>query len=184
MAASSIPDYIRVAFRLAKRDPSAFAEVDNTAEAFWFSFRAALVTLPFLLVTVALSAEDGIGLLDVLAEVTLYAVGWLLFPVVMLEVTQAINRGQLYFRYIAASNWCSVVEDGALALVLILQTMDIIPGSLGGALFFGIVVWVFMFQFFVARHGLRLDVGAAALIVGLRLLLALGLFFAKAIIGS
>ena len=62
--------------------------------------------------------------------------------------------------------------------------MDIIPGSLGGALFFGIVVWVFMFQFFVARHGLRLDVGAAALIVGLRLLLALGLFFAKAIIGG
>ena len=184
MAAVSIQDHIGIAFRLAKRDTSAFAEIGNTPAAFWFSFRAALVTLPFLLSTIVLSAEGGIGPLDLLAEIAQYAVGWLLFPVVMLEVCAVINRQKEYCRYIATSNWCGVIEDGLLAAILVLRAIDIIPGSLGGILFFGVVVWVFSFQFFVARHGLRLDPAGAALIVGLRLILALALFFAKAILGS
>jgi hypothetical protein len=184
VAAVTILDYIGVAFRLAKRDVSAFVEVENSPAAFWFSFRAALVTLPFLVATIMLSAEGAVGPLDLLAEIAQYAVGWLLFPVVMLEVCVAIDRQKLYCRYIATSNWCGVIEDSLLALILVLRAVDIIPGSLGGILFVGVVVWVFSFQFYVARHGLRLDPAGAALIVGLRLILALALFFAKAILGG
>ena len=84
MAAVTILDHLRVALRLARRDATALNDIENTQSAFWFSFQAALVTLPFLLVTVFFGAEDPIGVLDVLAEVSLFAVGWLLFPVVML----------------------------------------------------------------------------------------------------
>ena len=184
MAAVSIRDHLNVAFRLAMRDASAVKEVHNTQAAFWFSFQAAVISLPFLLVTVFFGADRDIGLLELIAEATIYAVSWLLFPVVMLEIAPAIDRAQYFYRYIAASNWSSVVEDAALAAILMLRTVGVIPAGLGGVLFFGAVIWVFSYQFFVARHALQIDQGTAALIIGVRLLLVLGLFFAKSLLGG
>jgi len=102
----------------------------------------------------------------------------------MLEIVPVIDRTQHYCRYIAASNWCSVLEDAVLTIVVLLRFLDIIPGTLGGVVFFACVVWVFSYQFFVARHGLKIDAGTAAMIIGVRLLLSLALFFAKSVVGG
>jgi hypothetical protein len=184
VAAATIQDHLSVAFRLAKREPDAIKEIANTQAAFWYSFQAALISLPLMLVTIFLGPEPTPGLLGVLAEVSLFVVGWLLFPVVMLEVVPHIDRTQEYCRYIAASNWCSVLEDAALTAIVVLQAVNIIPETIGGFAFFICVVWVFSYQFFVARHGLKVEVGIAAMIIGLRLLLSLVLFAVQGIIGG
>ncbi len=184
MAAATIQDHLSVAFRLAKREPDAIKEIANTQAAFWYSFQAALISLPLMLVTIFFGAESSPGMLGLLAEVALFVVGWLLFPVVMLEVVPLIDRTQEYCRYIAASNWCSVLEDGALTAIVVLQAINVIPDAIGGIVFFACVVWVFSYQFFVARHGLKVEAGTAAMIIGLRLLLSLVLFAVQSIIGG
>jgi hypothetical protein len=184
MAAVSIQDHLKVVLRLAKRDPSAFAEIASTPAAFWFSFRAALFSLPFMLVTLSVDTDAARGVADGLAEVALFAVGWLLFPAVMLEVVPVIKRTEHYCRYIAASNWCRVLEDGVLTLIVLMRALNILPESASGLMFFAAVIWVFSFQFFVVRHGLRIDTATAALIIGLRLMLSVGLFIASSVLGG
>jgi len=120
----------------------------------------------------------------VLAEVAVFVTAWLLFPVVMLEIAPMIDRAQHYCRYIAASNWCSVLEDAVLTTVVLLRFLNVIPEAIGGLVFFICIVWVFSFQFFVARNALKIDAGTAAMLVGVRLLLSLGLFLIKGIIGG
>ncbi|MCA8929044.1 MAG: hypothetical protein KDC18_13325 [Alphaproteobacteria bacterium] len=184
MAATTLQEHLWVAFRLARREGQAVDEIANTQAAFWYSFQAALITLPMMVITVLLDYGGFPGALEMLAEVALFVVGWLLFPVAMLEIAPAIDRMQFYCRYIAASNWCSVFEDGLLTLVVVLRALDVIPGAIGGLLFFAGVVWVFSYQFFVARNALRIDAGVAAMIIGARLLLAIVLFIARGIIGG
>ena len=184
MAAVTIPDHLRVAVQLAKRDPTALTEIGNNQAVFWYSFQAALISLPFLLVSIFFDADHQVGMLEVLAEATIYIVGWLLFPVVMLEIAPAIDRAQHYYRYIAISNWCNVIEDGVLASIMILRTIGVLPAGIGGVLFFGAVIWKFSYQFYVARHALQIEQGMAAMIIGVRLLLALSLFFVKSLIGG
>lgn len=184
MAAVSILDHLKVAFRLAKRDASALDELENSPAALWFSFQAALIALPFFFITILTNSETPMSVMQTLAEVAMYAVGWLMFPVAMYEVAGAIDRRAEYCRYIVAVNWCSVIEDGSLALILVLKTVGILPEALGGIAFFAVVIWVFTFQFFVARNALRLDHGGAALVIGLRLMLGLALLFVSNIIGG
>lgn len=184
MTAATFQDHLSVAFRLAKRDPDAVDDIANTQGAFWYSFQAALISLPLMLVSVLIETGASPGVFGMLAEVAVFVVAWLLFPVVMLEIAPMIDRTQYYCRYIAASNWCSVLEDAVLTAIVLLRFLNIIPEAIGGLVFFVCVVWVFSFQFFVARNALKIDAGTAAMLIGVRLLLSLGLFFVKSVIGG
>jgi|GEM_PF-6869794 len=184
MTAATVLEHVQVAFRLAKRDPAAIDDIANTQAAFWYSFQGAVITLPMMLITIVLEGGGVPGLLGLLGEVGLFAVGWLLYPVVMLEIVPLIDRAQHYCRYMAASNWCNVLEDGVLTLIVVLRALNIIPESLGGLAFFACVIWVFSYQFFVIRNGLKVDAGIAAMLIGVRLLLAVGLFMIHSAFGG
>lgn len=184
MTAATIQDHLQVAFRLAKRDQAALDDVANSEAAFWYSFLGMLLSLPFMLISITANSDVTLGPLGVLAETSVFIVGWLLFPVAMLEIVRVIDRSQHYFRYVAASNWCSVLEDGVLTLIVVLRFLEVLPELFGGLLFFGCIVWVLSFQFFVARNALQIDAGTAAVIIGVRLLLSLSLFAVAGIIGG
>jgi hypothetical protein len=173
MAAQSIPEHFRVAVRLARRDTSAMAEYANTPEAALFSFAAAFITLPMFFITVALGAEGVTNLPALIADLGPYTVGWLLFPVVMAKIVTVIDRERFYCRYVVAVNWCAVFEYLVLTVLVAVRGQAIIPEAVGNLIFVGLIVWVLMYQHFVARAALEVDGTIAALLVALRMLLDL-----------
>jgi len=183
MAAQTIPDHIRAAFRLAGRDAQAVEEFANVPAAVWFSFAAAIIALPLFFTTLLLS-EAGANLAQAIGELGPYAVGWLLFPVVMAQVVVTIDRERYYCRYIAAVNWCALVEYLVLTALVVIQSIGVVPEGIGNLLFFAVVIWVLFYQHFVARHALQIDGSVAALIVGLRLVLDLVVVAVSGIIGG
>lgn len=171
MAAATIPDHLCAAARLAVRNPAAINDIANTPAALWYSFTAAFIVLPIYIAVLTLSSEGDGSSVTFLTQLGPYAVDWLLFPVVMLEVVEAIDRRRHYCRYIAAANWCAVIELSVTILPFLLSGLGVLSIGLVQFLFVGIVIWVLFFQAFVARVGLQLDWSGAALIVGLRLIL-------------
>ncbi len=183
MAARTISEHIRVALRLAARQPQAAQDYANVPQATWFSFSAAVIALPLFIATVLAGGEDG-NLFQVIADLGPYAVGWLLFPVAMLKVAEMIQREQYYCRYITAVNWCALVEYIVMASLVVLQAVGVIPETLGKFLFVAVVIWVLTYQHFVARSTLQIDGSVAAMLVALRLALDLAIVALSGIIGG
>jgi hypothetical protein len=110
-----------------------------------------------------------------------FLIGWLGFAVVSHGLVAALERGELWARYIAAWNWCNVVQQlllvavGALALI---GVPDLVTETLG-LVVFGWSLWL---EWFTARHALRLGGLAAASVVGLDLLI--GWFLATVMVGA
>jgi hypothetical protein len=173
VTAQTIPDHLRIAMRLAARDPSGVQEYANTPAAVWFSFIAALITLPLFIATVVMGDKAVGGILGFVAELGPYAIGWLLFPVVMAQVARLIKRESRYCQYIVAVNWCGVVEYTVLTTLVLLTGSGVLPESISRVLFVGAVTWVLIYQFFVARVVLHVEKSVAGLIVALRLVLDL-----------
>lgn len=184
MAAQTIPDHFRVAVRLARRDTSAMAEYSNTPQAAIFSFAAAFITLPMFFITLALGDPGVTDLPTLIADLGPYTVGWLLFPVVMAKIVQVIDREHFYCRYIVAVNWCAVFEYFVLTVLVAVRGQGIIPEAVGNLIFVGLIVWVLMYQHFVARVALEVDGTVAALLVGLRMFLDLCIVGLSKVLGG
>ncbi|HKM64075.1 MAG TPA: hypothetical protein VJY39_16460 [Acidisphaera sp.] len=103
-------------------------------------------------------------------RLTTFLVGWLAFAVLSHGLVAALERGELWARYIAAWNWCNVVQQlllvavGAIALV---GVPDVVTETLDLAVF----GWSLWLEWFTARHALRLGGLAAASVVGLDVLI-------------
>jgi hypothetical protein len=173
MAAQTVNDHLRAAWQLALRRGSAIDEFVNSPEAVWYSFIAAIIALPLFFTTLVLGGESERGVAGYLAELGPYAVGWLLFPVVMAKVAETIDRERFYCRYITAVNWCALVEFMVMTATVVVQALGILPSEFGNILFFVVVVWVLTYQYFVAKNALEVESAVAALVVGLRLVLDL-----------
>ena len=99
-----------------------------------------------------------------------FLIGWLAFAVLSHGLVFALERRELWARYIAAWNWCNVVQQfllvaaGAIALIgapgLVVQTIELAV--------FGWSLWL---EWFTARHALRVGGLAAASVVGLDVLI-------------
>lgn len=166
------------AFLLGRGKPEGLALMETTPEGAWRSFAAALVCLPAFLAIrffawATLGAPEGGFGRAFIAEVTGYAIAWAAFALASLPLAQAWGRGADWPRFIAAWNWTNIVQY----LVLLALTL---PGALGlpaglaqllSLVGLGYAIWL---EWFVARHGLGVDGGRAAALVGLDL--ALGLF--------
>lgn len=184
MPARTISEHIRVALRLAARQPQAAQDYANLPQATWFSFSAAVIALPLFIATVLAGGGEGRNLFRVIADLGPYTVGWLLFPVAMVKVAEMIQREQYYCRYITAVNWCALVEYMVMAALVVLQAVGVIPESLGKFLFVAVVIWVLTYQHFVARMALQVDGNVAAMLVALRLALDLAIVAASGILGG
>ena len=184
MTAQTIPEHLRAAAGLAARRTQAMQAFANTPEAAWFSFTAAFVSLPLFIAAMVAGSPDGVQSLRVIADLGPYAVGWLLFPVVMLRVAPAMQCGQYYCRYIAAVNWCAVVEFTAMTALVLLEAAGMIPAEIARFLFLALIVWVLTYQHFVAREALQIDGSKAALLVALRMVLDLAIVAVSGVLGG
>lgn len=164
---------------------AAFAPTMEDARA---SFLAALICLPIFLVLRSFAGPASLDGLDpvraLAADLIAYVCSWAGFALASLPVAEAMGRGALWPRFIAAWNWANLVQYLVLA-VLTLPALMGLPGLLVdtlGLLGLGYAMWL---QWFAARaalgvSGLRaagfvaLDFGLSLFLAGLAVRLATG----------
>src|SRR5947207_14054614 len=92
------------ALRLARGDRSALACFDRSADGFWRSFRAAVISYPLYLVllsmrvTVAEWARSGAYLI-ITVVTNAYVIDWTAFPLMLLIVHHMIGRPTCFYDY-------------------------------------------------------------------------------------
>jgi len=108
---------LRGALRLALRDPSGIALLEQSADGFWRSFLAAALALPlYLPFSVAEGAAAGTGLgRHVAWELVGYALVWTGWPLALLALARVFGRVPRYGLMVVASNWVRVPEYALLA---------------------------------------------------------------------
>lgn len=105
---------IQGAWGLLRRDPAAPQAFNATVEGFWRSFTAA-----FLLLPLSLAVEHVIGSSTRTEEIapfsrwsiyiSLYAIGWTLWPLLTLYITRTMGCGDRFLGYAVAYNWSQLI---------------------------------------------------------------------------
>lgn len=165
------------AWRLACFDRDGLVLFDASPEGFWRSFWAAgLVFPPFftlLILRWTLGLAEGSFLHYILIELTAYAIGWLLFPVVMLEVAQHFGLWDRYRRYIVAYNWVAVIQNALYLPILILNAEGFLPQGAAAGIALSVFSLLLVYTWFVTLAALEVPVGTAVAITALDFVLSL-----------
>lgn len=165
------------ALKLARFDASGAQVFGNSSAEAWFSFVAALLVAPMVVIWILL---DGFGTPDempflssAIFEAMSYVVGWLLFPVIAWHMLVYLGRDDRYPRFVTAYNWTAVVQNGLfLVLHLILGAIGA-PDEARALMGVLILGYVLMYGWFVARSVLDIEPGPAVMVVALDLVVAL-----------
>lgn len=165
------------AWRLACLDRDGLVLFDASPEGFRRSFWAAgLVFPPFftlLLLRWTLGVAEGSFLHYILIELTAYAIGWLLFPVVMLEVAQHFDLWDRYRRYIVAYNWVAVIQNAVYLPILILNAAGFLPQGSATGIALLLLSLLLVYTWFVTLAALEVPAATAVAITALDLVLSL-----------
>lgn len=165
------------AWILARFNPDGLRFFDNTVEAFWRSFWAAAIVLPayaILLVLRHSGSEIGVGAITAFfVHAIAYVIGWVAFPFLMFYVTQMIDRGQWYCRYMVAYNWSVILQITVMLTVSLFAASGLVSPAIGGAATVITVVFILIYQGFIARTALQVSGPGAAGIVFMDFLLSL-----------
>ena len=174
--ANSVGSGLQAALLLARGRPDGlrFIEADmaGAARSFW----AAAVCLPaFICLRLVAWTESGLPAHPAHAfgiDVLFYVIGWAGYAVLSRPVVQLLRRGPRWPRYIAAWNWCNVVQYFLLVAAGL-------PGLLGAPewvdqtcqlIALGWALWI---EWFVARLALEVPALPAAGLVALDVALGL-----------
>lgn len=180
--------FLRGAWRVFRFDRGGLEHFANTADAFWQSFWCALYVAPLWALGLILrgsrrgetapspSPEDLDRLADALprivaVETIAYAMAWVAFPLAMAHIVRLLDREDRYFGYFAAYNWAIAPQVALTVLAGLLLWTGLFPGALGTAIDVAAMGYGFAVLWFIARHGLDLPPGTAALIVAIDVLL-------------
>lgn len=157
------------AWFLARFNANGLTHFDNTVEGFWRSFWAAAIVLPFY--AILLTLRHSTSTIGVSAGTAFYVhsiayvIGWVAFPFLMFYVTQMFNRGQWFCRYIAAYNWSVVLQMTLMLLVSLIAANTIVSPAIGGMATIFAVVFILVYQGFIAHVALQATLPGAAGIV-------------------
>lgn len=163
--------------RVLRMDPEAAEHFGDTPQAFWNSFWVAVWVLPIhalqslLSYTEEPSSAGPLGF--ALIELFTYIIAWVLFPLVMIRISDWLDRWPQYFRYITAYNWFSLVTSVALLPAVVFGGFDLLPGGLVALYFLGITVALLVYGWWIAVHVLKATPASAVGIVLLDSLLSL-----------
>jgi len=159
------------AYRLARLDPDGMGFFEATTDAFWRSFKAALLIAPFYGLLLALRFEAGeigatvwrYGAVETIA----YVLSWVAFPVLMLGVTKRFDCEGNYLRFIVAYNWAAVPQNMLYLPVAMLSVTGVISADAAG--FFALVVLMLIvgYVWFITRTALDITPARAAIIVAM-----------------
>lgn len=165
-------------WRFVRLDRSAVQYFDNTPEAFWKSFNAALFAAPAYALLVLLNFADhpvDAGAMRVVAVETItYVIGWVLFPLVMISFTDTAGCSRFYYRFIGAWNWSIVLQVFVYLGVIAFGASGAIPGG-GGFVALAVTVAILVYQGYIAHVMLETGPGPAALIVLIDVVISVGL---------
>ena len=160
------------AWRLALMDADGLRYFDDTLEAYWRSFQAAVILIPayaILAATRLTAIETEAGLMRIiLVEAIAYTINWVAFPLAMIHVCRRIQRFDRYLRYITAHNWSAVIQVTVFLIAMTLAT-GVFGAGPGTVMIVGASLAILFYQWFIARAALSVGGMAAAAIVGLDL---------------
>jgi hypothetical protein len=147
-------------WQLAHLDPQGMAFFDRSVEGFWRSFRVAIIIAPAYALLLALHfmgtpIEAGWPRL-LLVEAIAYVVSWVAYPLAVFYVSQMLDRNAEYIGYIVAYNWASILRIAIYLPVTLLVVGRALPAGFGQILLLAVTVAILIFDWFVARTGLRL----------------------------
>ena len=138
------------AYHLARLNKGAAVYFENTPEAFWRSFQAAIIAIPgycllqfFGLADVPLEVSS---IRVAFVETSAYVIGWVLFPLIMITVTDAIGKADHYYQFIVAWNWAIVLQIFFYLAVVAIAAGGLLPTSITGFIGFGAVVAFLFYQ--------------------------------------
>ena len=158
------------ALRLARGDPGGLACFDPTEEGFWHSFRAAVLCYPLYLILLSFPIQIGdvveVDAWRVLAVETIhYVISWVAFPLLMLPLVDRLHRGDRYFGFMVAYNWCQVPQTVVFAVVALAGAVGLLSaeGMLVADLFAGLAALVY--EWYVSRVALAISGSRAALVI-------------------
>lgn len=157
------------AWILARFNANGITLFENTVEGFWRSFWAAAIVLPATAILLSLSNTGvtigvGAGKAFLIHSIA-YVIGWVAFPFVMFYVAQMFNRDQWYCRYIAAYNWCAVLQITLLLIVSLIASSGMISSSIGGWVTAVALFFILAYKGFIAHVALQATWAGAAGIV-------------------
>ena len=156
---------LRGIYRLARFRPEGFAEFAATRQAFLSSL-APLIAFPLVGGTLMLLSGGGVGVVsDLLSTV----IALLAPAVISATLAERWQRGERWLRYGVAFNWAQwavpIVAVGLLIGAGVLRRIGLDEQSAAIAVLFAIAGYGIALHWFLARHGLALGPGRAALMV-------------------
>jgi hypothetical protein len=176
-----IPSRQEIAYRvfgawlLARLDASGAQYFDESRQAALRSFFAALLVAPAFLATLLLTREDAPPVdapVVVLVTVLCYSLLWTAYPLIAYRVCQTIDREQAFFRYLAATNWASIIAYHFQLLVVILM-VGLLPEILMPLVGLALRACLLAYAWFIARSCLKISGMAAAGFVVLEFIVAM-----------
>lgn len=165
------------AVRLARGDRGGMACFNPTEEGFWHSFRAGVLCYPLYLILLAFPIELGPAPeLDpvrvVLVETIHYVISWVAFPLLMIPVVDRLRRGDRFFAFMTAYNWCQAPQTAVFATVALAGGAGLLStdGMLIADLIVGIAALVY--EWFVSYVALAVSRPKAVLVIVIDVALA------------
>jgi hypothetical protein len=153
------------AWRLLLGDARGLDWLDRSPSGAWRSFRLSIVMLPlylpFVWLDVHLSGTQAPLLQILIVELSSYAIGWTLMPLVMLYLAPRLQREKEYVGFVVAYNWATLILV-LLALPIVLLVAIGFPIELVG--FFQLLLngLVLFYGWNIFRISLRLSPLVAA----------------------
>jgi len=147
---------------------------------------APFIALPLVGSAIGLIDDAGI---DIIGDLLAFWCSLLLAPAVLSwEFARKWRREGLWLRYATAFNWCiwAILVFAVLLLVAVSLLLNMgMSSDVGGSIFkYGVGAYALWLHWFLARHGLMLSRGRAALLVVLVSLLTSALVLAPVLVAQ
>ena len=177
MSAKEIASILHGFLLIIKFDEKFKDHFENSHEAFWKSFYAAIVVAPLQVIYewgLYISLDEKPNLTRAIPiEVLEYTILWVLFPLVMTYITKVINREEQYFRYIVTYNWLQMCISIIIMPLIILSVFNFLPISASTFLETMVFLLFVTYNIFIVKIALKLQTGPSFSIVLIDVLLTL-----------
>ena len=164
-------------YLLARLDPRGMDYFNRSTEGFWRSFAAALLVAPPFFAIIVLRNGEVYGEVEpawfFTVELLRYAIGWVIFPVIMVLVVRFLGLSQVYVSFIVAYNWCQVPIVFVFLPIAVISALGILPAGLAALINLGFFILVYVYLWFIARTALDVEWYVALAVVGLELITTL-----------
>lgn len=148
------------AYRLARADAGGMAYFDTSIGGFWRSFLAAALVAPLFALFLAVRFNAGdleVSPMRFAAVQTIgYVIAWLVFPLIIFHVCQAIEREDEFIGYIVAYNWASVWQNLIYLPFIILSELGYLSLGAGRTIGMLVLILVMLYTWFITKTALRI----------------------------